>query len=118
MAEQEGDERGKRETERRFGDFDARLNKVRAAREGARPAEQKAAQIRGRFGPGIQVGIELLAGVAGGALMGWGLDSWLDTSPWFFLLLFFLGAGAGMLNAWRYLRRFASPDQAGSEPSD
>ncbi len=101
-----------------FDDFDARLRKVRETHDG--PAEDHAdrGKVRGRFGPGIQVGIELLAGVAGGALMGWGLDQWLDTTPWFFLLLFFLGAAAGMLNAWRYLRRFASPEQTGSKPPD
>lgn len=29
------------------------------------------------------------------------LDTWLGTSPIFMIVLFFLGAGAGMLNIWR-----------------
>ena len=29
------------------------------------------------------------------------LDRWLDTSPLFLLVMFFLGAIAGMLNVWR-----------------
>ena len=29
------------------------------------------------------------------------LDTWLGTSPIFMIVMFFLGAGAGMLNIWR-----------------
>jgi ATP synthase protein I len=58
-------------------------------------------------GAAVQVGIELVAGVIGGALIGYALDRWLSTWPIFFLVLFFLGAAAGMLNAYRYLRRIS-----------
>jgi ATP synthase protein I len=58
-------------------------------------------------GAAVQVGIELVAGVIGGALLGYGLDRWLETWPIFFLVLFFLGAAAGMLNAYRYLRKIS-----------
>jgi len=48
-----------------------------------------------------RVATELVAGVIVGAFIGWGLDQWLDTSPLFLVLMFFLGAMAGMLNVWR-----------------
>ncbi len=48
-----------------------------------------------------RVATELVAGVIVGALIGWMLDNWLGTSPLFLVLLFFLGAMAGMLNVWR-----------------
>ena len=38
-------------------------------------------------------------------LIGWGLDYWLETGPLFLILFFMLGAAAGVLNAWRFLRR-------------
>ena len=56
-------------------------------------------------GVGLQVGIELVAGVIGGALIGYGLDKWLGTWPFLFLVLFFLGSAAGILNAYRYIVR-------------
>ncbi len=58
-------------------------------------------------GAAVQVGIELVAGVIGGALLGYGLDRWLGTWPILFLVLFFMGAAAGMLNAYRYLRKIS-----------
>jgi F0F1-type ATP synthase assembly protein I len=33
------------------------------------------------------------------------LDSWLGTSPWLFLLGFFLGLAAGILNVYRTASR-------------
>lgn len=48
-----------------------------------------------------RVATELVAGVIVGAFIGWMLDKWLGTSPLFLVLIFFLGAMAGMLNVWR-----------------
>lgn len=86
--------------------FDARLRKARG--EGRAPeATGGAALVRTKFGAGLQVGIELVAGVACGALLGYGLDYWLGTLPLFLILFFMLGAGAGTLNAYRWMRRYA-----------
>lgn len=87
-----------------FEEFDARLGRLRRPE---RPAAGEAAKEPERldFGSGLQAGIEVLAGVAGGVLIGWGLDRWLGTRPLFLIVLFLLGAAAGVLNAWRSLRR-------------
>lgn len=95
------------EGSKRFDDFDARVRKLRADARLPDPdadAEQpRPPKMIG--GAGLQVGIELFAGVAGGALIGYGLDRWFGTWPILFLVMFFLGAAGGMLNAWRYIRR-------------
>jgi len=49
----------------------------------------------------MRAGVELVAGVGVGALVGYGLDQWLDTTPWLLIVFFVLGAAAGMLNAYR-----------------
>ena len=48
-----------------------------------------------------RVATELLAGLLIGGFIGWTLDKWLDTNPWFLILFFLLGGAAGILNLWR-----------------
>jgi ATP synthase protein I len=99
-----------------FKDFDER---VRRLREDARLPRDETTEERSRLstgGAGVQVGIELVAGVIGGALIGYWLDRWLDTWPILFLVFFFLGAAAGMLNAYRHIRRLSDvPEEKPNE---
>lgn len=95
---------------RNFEDFDARMRRLRGD-AGLDQSEPMSAQ-RPVGGMGLQVGIELVAGVVGGGLIGYVLDLWLGTWPALFIVLFFLGAAAGMLNAYRYIRRASEmPDE-------
>lgn len=88
-----------------FGDFDARLRRAREADpKGQRTAPEDQPQ-RLNWGSGLQIGIELLAGILGGLLLGYALDRWLGMKPLFMIVFFFLGSAAGMLNAYRSLRR-------------
>jgi ATP synthase protein I len=90
-----------------FKDFDERLRRLR---EDARLPQDEQPDERAKpsiGGAGVQVGVELVAGVIGGALIGYWLDRWFDTWPVLFLVFFFLGAAAGMLNAYRYIRRIS-----------
>jgi ATP synthase protein I len=94
-----------------FQEFDDRLRRLREAE----PAQRQASEPqppRLRWGSGLQVGVELLAGIVGGLLIGYGLDWWLGTRPFLIIVFFLLGAVAGMLNAYRHLRRM----QAGEDP--
>ena len=88
----------------KFKDFDERMRRLRDEVEP--PGSGSEHRQRAMFGgTGLHVGIELVAGVIGGALIGYGLDRWFETWPFLFVLFFFLGAAAGMLNAYRYVRR-------------
>ena len=84
----------------RLAEIDRRLDKLQAQREETdRPAPS--ARPEGRAAIMGRVATELVAGVVVGAFIGWALDRWLDTSPLFMLVMFFMGAIAGMLNVWR-----------------
>jgi ATP synthase protein I len=48
-----------------------------------------------------RVATELLAGLMIGAGIGWTIDQWLETTPWFLIIFFLLGGAAGILNLWR-----------------
>ena len=88
-----------------FDDFDARMARLRADRPATDDAESSPG-ARLDWGKGLQAGIEIVAGVAGGSLLGWALDYWLGTGPFLLIVGFMLGAAAGMLNAFRSLRRY------------
>ena len=49
----------------------------------------------------FRTGIELVSALAVGVGIGFLLDKWLDTTPWFLVVFFFLGAAAGILNVYR-----------------
>ena len=50
---------------------------------------------------GFRLSSELIAGVVVGAAIGWGIDRWLSTSPFGFIVFFLLGFIAGMVNLVR-----------------
>ncbi len=87
-----------------FEEFDARLGKARPEKRGVADGGEDPPP-RLDYGSGLQAGIEVVAGVGFGALLGWALDRWLGTMPLFLIVFFMLGAAAGVLNAYRHLRR-------------
>ena len=66
---------------------------------------------KGSFmGSAFKLGTELVAAVVVGTIIGFILDSWFDTKPWFIIIFFFLGAAAGMLNVIRAANRMQKED--------
>jgi ATP synthase protein I len=58
--------------------------------------------MRGRgMAYGMRMAAELVGAVIVGGAIGWGLDRWLGSTPWLFLLFFVLGFAAGVLNVVR-----------------
>ena len=56
-------------------------------------------------GDAMRIGIELVSGVAVGAIAGFFLDRWLHTMPLFFIVGLLLGAVAGFRNMIREVNR-------------
>ncbi len=57
---------------------------------------------RGLFmGSAFRLGTELVAAVVVGTIIGFILDNWFDTKPWFIIAFFFIGVIAGILNVIR-----------------
>ena len=66
---------------------------------------------RGSFmGNAFKLGTELVAAVAVGTIIGFILDSWFGTKPWFIILFFIIGVIAGMLNVIRVAKRMQKED--------
>ena len=58
---------------------------------------------KGGFALAGRVTTELVSGLVVGAFIGYWLDIWLETSPLMLVVMFFVGAVAGMFNVWRAL---------------
>ena len=62
------------------------------------------------MGNAFKLGTELVAAVGVGTIIGFILDSWFDTKPWFIIIFFFLGTAAGILNVIRTASRMQKED--------
>ncbi len=88
-------------------DLGSRLKKVRATVQDPLTAPASKDNEKGNaLGLAFRVSVELVSGVAIGVGIGWLLDGWLGTRPWFMLAFIILGGAAGMLNVYRLASGF------------
>jgi len=82
-------------------DLGERLDRARRAQQVGGESERDQGLPQGGLAFALRVGVELVAALAVGLAIGWGVDRWLGTRPWGLVVFFFLGAAAGMLNVYR-----------------
>jgi ATP synthase protein I len=87
----------------RLDSLNQRLSDVRKVRQsqtdqsgGGAASANASAMARG-----FRLSSELIAGVLVGAVIGWGFDRLLSTSPWGLIVFFLLGFVAGVINVMR-----------------
>ncbi|MFH1342803.1 MAG: AtpZ/AtpI family protein [Pseudomonadota bacterium] len=87
----------------RLGSLDHRLSEVRDSRKiETDPSGSEQAHARASaMATGLRLSSELVAGVLGGAALGWGFDRLLSTSPWGLIVFLLLGFAAGVINVMR-----------------
>ena len=89
----------------RLGSLEHRLSEIRGDRKVGTDQsgnEQGTAQARASaMAIGLRLSSELVAGVLGGAALGWGFDRLLSTSPWGLIVFLLLGFTAGVINVMR-----------------
>lgn len=83
--------------------LDARIREVKHASEDA-PSQVKVSEGKSFA---LRSGTEMMAGVGVGAFIGYQIDSWLDTRPWFLIVLIFLGFAGGVVNMYRAVAKEA-----------
>ena len=81
--------------------FERRLQDARAKRGLDKPAGGQKGLPAGSWGSGFRAGIEVGSALVVGVAIGVGMDRWLGTWPWLFLVFFVVGAAAGVLNVYR-----------------
>ena len=63
------------------------------------------------MGNAFKLGTELVAAVAVGTIIGFILDNWFDTKPWFIVTFFFVGVIAGIMNVIRVAKNMQKEDK-------
>jgi ATP synthase protein I len=99
----------------RLGSLEHRLSEVRGSRN-IRTDQSEAEGGDGNarasaMAMGFRLSSELIAGVGVGALMGWGFDRLLSTSPFGLIVFVLVGFSAGVLNVIRSAG--VAPDKTG-----
>jgi ATP synthase protein I len=89
-----------------------KLDEVRRQNEPRREAPPTSLGIASRFAT------EFVVAVAFGGGLGWALDRWLGTKPIFLLVLFVLGAAAGIRNVMRAAAKINAEQAAASQRDD
>ncbi len=80
--------------------FETRLKAARD-RQGLDKPEASNSALPSTWGFGLRAGVEVVSALIVGVGLGLMLDRWLGTWPWLFLLMFCLGAAAGVVNVYR-----------------
>lgn len=80
-----------------------RISRFEQSQNTGNPQNQRGQMSSSGLAMAGRVTVELVAGLVVGAAIGWGLDKVLGTTPLMMVIMFFLGAIAGMMNVWRSL---------------
>ena len=80
-------------------DFKTRLKiaKSKLQKDKTQNADKKGVFLGNAF----KLGTELVAAVIVGTIIGFILDNWFGTKPWFIIIFFFIGVIAGIMNVIR-----------------
>jgi ATP synthase protein I len=89
----------------RLGSLDQRLSEIRDSRkietDQSETESGDSAARASAMALGFRLSSELIAGVVVGAVIGWGFDRLLSTSPFGLIVFFLLGFVAGVVNVVR-----------------
>lgn len=86
---------------RPFDDLGARLKKARQSQPDTTGKGPVLKNEMSGVGQGFRIGAELISALIVGTGLGWFLDNWLGTKPWFMIIFIFLGGAAGIMNVYR-----------------
>ena len=96
--------------QRRLSEIEARLRKAREKRGEVRQVEAP----NSKLGIAFRLVTELMAAVIVGGAIGWGLDRVLGTGPFLLIVMFMVGAAAGIATVMRSAQQM-NRDQAAKD---
>lgn len=80
--------------------LDEKLKSYRVSEKKGKTSEQTEEQQAKNINSGVRAGTELVVSIGAGTLIGYGLDSWLGTKPWFLIVFILAGIFIGFMNIY------------------
>jgi len=94
-------------TDPRLASLEGKISSLRDRKSEIRPENRYINKGQNHvLGLAFRISVEVVSALAVGLGIGWLLDQWLDTRPWFMLAFLLMGGFAGMLNVYRVAKGF------------
>lgn len=89
-------------------DLEAKIARFKTGKSAVQQKETDKLKDAENMNNGIRAGAELVTTIGAGALIGYGLDSWLETKPLFLIIFLLAGVCAGFFNIYRITQNIGS----------
>lgn len=97
-------------------DLESRLSKAKKSfEEKQRPPKAGGGKA---ISVALQMSIEFVLAIVISSGIGWVIDKWLGSMPWFLIIFFCIGSAAGIKNIFRAAEAMQSSSRARNEESD
>jgi ATP synthase protein I len=91
--------------DQKLNDLQAQIDALKAKTQ---PKPEVVTQESENMSVGMRAGAELVGCIGGAALIGYGLDRWLDTKPWALIIMLLLGVATAFMNIWKATQNMGS----------
>ena len=88
--------------------LEAKIAQFKSVKTDAAKQESDKLKDAENMNRGIRAGAELVTTIGAGTLIGYGLDSWLETKPLFLIIFLLAGVCAGFFNIYRITQNIGS----------
>lgn len=100
---------GDNTSQKKFESLGQRLQRAREKSREKTDPSSSTGKGQSVYSSALRLGTEMVSALIVGVGIGYFLDYWLETKPWFLVIFFFFGAGAGVLNVYRSANLFDTP---------
>lgn len=89
------------ENDPRLDEIKSKLNDLKKTDQAAQEKHNDKMQDNESMQVGLRAGAELITSILAGGAIGYALDNWLETKPFFLIAMLILGVITGFVNVWR-----------------
>lgn len=89
------------DTDPRLDEIKSKLNDLKKTDQAIKDKHSNKMKDTESMQVGLRAGAELITSILAGGAIGYALDNWLETKPFFLIAMLILGVITGFVNVWR-----------------